>query len=239
MTFKENLYVTLTYNGFALPYDMSLSKNHVTLYLKRLRKAYEPKRFRYFVCGEYGTKGRRPHYHIALFGIGFKDEEIVREAWKGHCKLYGKKVSWNMGFVDIGFLTDKSAGYISGYVCKGLYQNNDYVKEKLNGRRPEFQIMSRKPGLGAYKARDFASKLGSRDVQVRTIRIGKKNWPVGRYIQQIIDAERCFEGNKYKGIREYYASIYDGRSVEEIMEDSFQVERNLVGKQKIYNRRSR
>ena len=59
---------------------MTLVKKDIQDFLKRLRyheKGYQswenPKNnkienpIRYLACGEYGTKGGRPHYHMALF----------------------------------------------------------------------------------------------------------------------------------------------------------------------------
>lgn len=37
------------------------------------------KQFRYYACGEYGTKRRRPHYHIILFNI-YSEQSIIN-AW--------------------------------------------------------------------------------------------------------------------------------------------------------------
>lgn len=237
MSNKENLYVTLTYNGFAIPYDKGLSKRHVTLFLKKLRKSILPKKLRYFVCGEYGGKQGRPHYHLAIFGIGFGEAENIGKAWRDSARLYGERIEWDKGFIQIGFLTDKSAGYISGYVCKGLYQNNEHVRRKLNGRKPEFQMVSRKPGLGAFKARDIAYKLGNRGVDVQTINIGRRSYPIGRYLREIIASERQVKGEEFKSINEYYDSVYDGRDVEEIMQDAIQIERQNLAKLKIHNKR--
>lgn len=240
MSHKETLYVTLTYNGFDIPFNYSLRKTDVTRFLKRLRKSVLPKRFRYYCCGEYGFEKSRPHYHFTLFGIGFEEAENIRQAWRETCYLYGEKVTWSKGFASIGFLTDKSAGYVAGYVCKGLYQDNDYTRSVLNGRAPEFSVMSRNPGLGAYKARDIANRLGNRDVDVSTIRFGKKSWPIGSYIRRIINDERSYKEAEYTNINKYYNSVYDGvTSIDEKIIAATQLEKNNLARLKIYNRRRR
>lgn len=48
------------------PYLPTLSKTDVQKFLKRLRKNYG-KKVRYFICGEYGPKSFKPHYHILFF----------------------------------------------------------------------------------------------------------------------------------------------------------------------------
>lgn len=74
---EENSFLTLTYAPEHLPENGTLLKRDLTLFLKRLRKAYSGKCIRYFGCGEYGDKFARPHYHLILFG--FSPPELRRE----------------------------------------------------------------------------------------------------------------------------------------------------------------
>lgn len=60
--------LTLTYDNEHLPSNSCLCKEHVTLFLKRLREFVYPTKIRYFYCGEYGSKKGRPHYHMIVFG---------------------------------------------------------------------------------------------------------------------------------------------------------------------------
>ena len=62
----DNCFLTLTYDEESLPQYGSLEYRHVQLFFKRLRKKIGA--FRYFVCGEYGPHGDRPHYHALIFG---------------------------------------------------------------------------------------------------------------------------------------------------------------------------
>lgn len=66
---EENSFLTLTYSPENLPSNGSLVKHDLTLFFKRLRKAYSDKKLRYFACGEYGEQFDRPHYHVILFGL--------------------------------------------------------------------------------------------------------------------------------------------------------------------------
>ena len=66
-------FITLTYNDEHLPSDRSLNVEHFQRFMKRLRKHLEPLKIRFFHCGEYGDKFRRPHYHAIVFGYDFPD----------------------------------------------------------------------------------------------------------------------------------------------------------------------
>jgi hypothetical protein len=72
---EHNSFITLTYNDENLPADGSLDVRHWQLFMKRLRKRHGSG-IRYFHCGEYGSKHRRPHYHACLFGLDFPDKKL-------------------------------------------------------------------------------------------------------------------------------------------------------------------
>ena len=77
------LFLTLTYNDWHLPtveadshhYIPTLRRDDIQLFIKRLRKRLSDdgldSSFKYVYCGEYGTKFKRPHYHMVI--IGFPD----------------------------------------------------------------------------------------------------------------------------------------------------------------------
>lgn len=116
---EENSFITLTYNPEKLPSDGSLIPWHVTDFLKRLRKSIAPKKIKYFMCGEYGEKFTRPHYHICLFGHDFQDKEIYQERegiilWTSDTleKL------WGHGFTTTGELNFNTAAYTARYILK-------------------------------------------------------------------------------------------------------------------------
>lgn len=100
---------------------------------KRLNKTLPKASFpiRYFAVGEYGSQRGRPHYHALIFNMLPKTVEHIQTLW-------GK------GIVHIGTVTSDSIGYVCKYQLKGKYQ-----KQQLqDGLEKEFQIMSRRPGIG-------------------------------------------------------------------------------------------
>lgn len=90
------LFITLTYNPEHLPKNEygyeTLRKLDLQLFFKRLRSLLDnqsiPHSLRYLACGEYGSKTKRPHYHLLLWGFPlahFKDilkvQSFIQKAW--------------------------------------------------------------------------------------------------------------------------------------------------------------
>lgn len=135
---KQNCFVTLTY---ADPPPEEISKEELKLFWKRLRRRLEPLKIRYFACGEYGEKTRRPHYHAILFGTDFLANSYVIND-----ELYGNKLLehiWQSGSkktirgnVVIAEVTPASIAYVAGYCNKKI------------GDEDTFNMMSTKPIIG-------------------------------------------------------------------------------------------
>lgn len=173
---ERSTFVTLTYDQAHYPPGGNLVPRDLVLFLKRLRFHIKPVPIRYFGVGEYGEETWRPHYHLALFGIGREATPDVQTAWgKGH--------------VFLGDLTAKSAAYICGYVTKKMTSAED---QRLGGRHPEFARMSRRPGIGHGAIEAIRASLDDREgcKQVglvgdvpSTLRHGGKQMPLGRYLK--------------------------------------------------------
>lgn len=139
-SYKDNCFITLTYNEDNRPKDDHLSKRDLQLFIKRLRKHFKNAKIRYFACGEYGSKKGRPHYHVILFNCKFDDLYF----WcldNKKTKLYRSPTLeklWTFGFSTVGELTDESAKYCAKYLQKIPADNRP---------RP-FILMSKKPGIG-------------------------------------------------------------------------------------------
>lgn len=134
--YATSLFVTLTYDQENYPEDGSLSKRELQLFNKRLRKNIDQK-YRYFACGEYGSKTGRAHYHAILFGLSEEYEKWIEK-------------SWSKGFVNVKiFNPGRHAKYVAKYITKAIGSQ----KFLQDGRQKEFALMSRKPGIGhvAYK----------------------------------------------------------------------------------------
>lgn len=172
---QASAFVTLTYDKEHHPVDGSLRPKDLTLWLKRLREAVAPVKFRYYAVGEYGGLTWRPHYHAALFGI-CPDPQLM-------------KATWPMGFTMVAPLTPQSMAYVAGYCTKKMTRRDD---SRLSGREPEFARMSLRPGIGAPAMDAVANALTTRagaklvaqqaDVPM-TLAHGRQSMPLGRYLR--------------------------------------------------------
>lgn len=156
----QNCFVTLTYSDENLPDDMSVSKRDCQLWLKRLRKELGHQRIRYFLCGEYGGKTKRPHYHAILFGIDFLSDRYPWETINGfvHYRSPLLEKTWPLGHSTIAAVSKQSAGYVARYSVKKAndftasggdpYTRLNAVTGEFYQVKPEFLLMSRHPGIG-------------------------------------------------------------------------------------------
>jgi len=152
---KDNSFITLTYNDENLPGDLSLNRQHLTKFFKRLRKQKGP--YRYYACGEYGDQTKRAHYHACLFGIDFEDKVELRKI-NEHTLYYSQQLTdlWGYGHTSVGELTFESAAYCARYVLKKKVGQGDLQHVVLNEETGEltpvinpYAIMSNGGGKAA------------------------------------------------------------------------------------------
>lgn len=169
---RDNSYVTLTYATENLPPGGSLELRDVQLFMKRLRKAREPNKIRFFLGGEYGDDNGRPHYHALLFNCGFGDRVFIGNNSRGEPLYTSSELSdlWPHGFHTIGAVTFDSAVYCAKYALKKVTGDravDHYCVYDENGecfdRRPEFAVMSRRPGIGATYYERFGDEVRNLD----------------------------------------------------------------------------
>lgn len=156
---KKAIFVTLTYNDLHVPKTdkgiLTLDVRDIQLFFKRLRKYFTGIKIRYFLAGEYGPKTKRPHYHAIIYGLelsDFPDLAIYKVNELGNI-IYKSKILediWQNGFITLAEVNYKTCAYVSRYVLKKHFSFN---KHELDGAKPEFNLCSRRPGigLGAYQ----------------------------------------------------------------------------------------
>lgn len=155
----DTKYVPLTKNGF-----MSLNKRHIQTFMKRLRKLSDRK-LKYYVCGEYGSKRDRPHYHMIIFNA---DAEKVEQAWSEYKAGFGYV---SFGSIYIGEVNEASIGYTLKYMQKP----GKIPKHSNDDRQKEFSLMSK--GIGQNYLSDSINKWHKNDLLNRMyvpIKGGKK-----------------------------------------------------------------
>lgn len=160
---EVNSYVTLTYSDECLPADHSLVYRDFQLFMKRLRDRLGYRVVRFYMCGEYGERTGRPHYHALLFGVHFADRVYHKKI--GKHKVYVSHSLddvWSKGYGLVGGVSFESAAYVARYVLKKITgplakQHYSYVHPETGEiiqRVPEFVRMSnggrtKSGGIGA------------------------------------------------------------------------------------------
>lgn len=156
---SSSYFVTLTYDTTHVPISekgrMTLDKKDFQDYMKRLRHHFKAP-LKYYMCGEYGSKKWRPHYHVILFNAD--DPKHIADEWK-------------FGNVDIQQMSAATVAYTAKYIQKTArvpaYPGDD--------RMPEFSLMSKKLGdnyltkemVKYHKAdlsRNFATEVGGKKI---------------------------------------------------------------------------
>lgn len=171
--YDDNCFITLTYAPEHLPADGSLSLPHFQKFMKRLRKRTGA-HIRYYMCGEYGEKLQRPHYHACLFNFDFPDKIFYKNS--AGMPLYTSKILeevWGLGFCTVGSVTFESAAYVARYVLKKQYGATAHYAD-LDGvvKTPEFTTMSRRPGIGSSWFEKFSGDVFPHD------RVIKDGFPI-------------------------------------------------------------
>lgn len=164
-----NYFITLTYDDWHLPANMSLRSKDLQDFWKRLRKAVfsenglvrrvpefevvNGKRtlvngVRYFACGEYGDRSCRPHYHAICFNLEIPDLIPYKRSFDGSQLWVSNWLSalWGHGHVVIGAVTFETCAYVARYVTKKIY--GLAAPEHYGDREPEFCRSSNRPGIG-------------------------------------------------------------------------------------------
>ena len=159
----NNWFLTLTYSDEFLPVinkktgeilaHATLDYDDIRSFNNSLRKYFERRGhigIRFFVAGEYGDQTFRPHYHYLAFNLPLTDLVFYKKSKLGDIYYNSPLLDkiWRRGFVVVGELNSKSAGYTARYClkkCKDLYDRDKY--DRL-GILPEFIHCSSRPGIG-------------------------------------------------------------------------------------------
>lgn len=158
--YKDNVFLTLTYDPDHLPYSVdedgvlngTLKKRDLQLFWKRLRKALpREQHIRYFACGEYGDKTFRPHYHAIVFNFKPPDLEFYRRSPTGDIYYHSKWLDeiWENGAVIVGDVTKETCAYTARYVIKKAQDSSLNELYSDMNIQEEFIVMSRRPGIAA------------------------------------------------------------------------------------------
>lgn len=178
---ERNSFLTLTYEDGQLPHEReswvpygSLHYRDFQRFMKRLRKATGlPLRF--FMCGEYGPEGGRPHFHANVFGWLPNDRKAFKKSGAGEMTYTSEMLSklWRYGVCTVQPFTSRTAAYAARYVVDkvgGQLAESHYRTVDADGvihqRVPEFSRCSLRPGIGARWFERFGRDVFPHDLAV-------------------------------------------------------------------------
>jgi len=175
---QQSCWATLTYSEKYVP--PTLSKPHLSSWLKRLRSRLPDSKVRFFASGEYGETTQRPHYHCILFGTS--DEHSITS-------------SWRFGHVRIDPITPAAISYVAGYCSKKVGWKLDRGERvdpetgELFTYQPPFILMSRNPGIAANAKKYWPSWRETAIHHGREV-------PVPRYLHQAWKDHASFQAQE-------------------------------------------
>ena len=217
---KTSYFLTLTYDEENIPVNHQLNKKHLDDFLKALRNYFKNKYdydgIRYYACGEYGSKTARPHYHAIIynlpltplefkvFGFEYDKRYKFRVVGKGEdgTDLYEFDLLnqlWKKGFVVVGQVTDRSCGYVARYVDKKRLSGEKNKDLKACGIVPEFNCMSRMPGIGVPYYEKYYKKILDNNLNIF---INGTTISVGRMFEKFLDKYHPEYLDRYKKLKE-------------------------------------
>lgn len=170
---ENNYFVTLTYDpdhihideyledreGFTWvnegDWNGNLYPKELTQFIKSLRQKmkrdYGDDGIRFMACGEYGSKGARPHYHIIFFGLNLPAETFFEPQIINKNIYYRNKIIediWTKGFSNVGEANWNTISYVARYITKKINGEGSEQLYAANGKIKEFMRVSRMPGIG-------------------------------------------------------------------------------------------
>lgn len=230
-TSESAWFLTLTYNDDNLPlspetYAPVLRHKDVRRYLARLRATRGGGlKFRYYLCGEYGDRTLRPHYHAILY---FSQTRPAPADLEATLDRY-----WGHGHTLLAEANEKTFQYVSHYIVKKAKHHEFEV--------PEYQTMSTNPALGT----EFINRLGnlyldSKALQLdlektedvrNSFRYNGQVWPIDPYMRNKL--------RDHVGVPRLRSERHEGMSLDEVLVRNWreQPTEKDYEKARIYNER--
>lgn len=149
-----SFFLTLTYDNDQIPIRIRenvpyfvFNKKHVQDYLKRVRYYVHELNSdilcRYFCVSEYGSKGKRPHYHMQFF---VKNDNSFKY-YKQICNIL--KENWKFGYFQRKVTSPANIHYVTKYCIKSLDHVDPICIDSC------FILMSKRPYIGECAESDL------------------------------------------------------------------------------------
>lgn len=214
------MFITLTVNNENLEQvfpNNSLCHKEFQKFIKRFRNYLErhtedkPK-IKYLMCGEYGEKFGRPHYHAVIFGYEFDDlkqHHVRGGAVKNSFRSPTLEKLWKFGFSQISKVNYEKCTYLAKYVAKAKAKSKDeYGYTDLNTgeikyKKKEYMVYP-KGGLGKQYFMDNHKAIlrkGYLELPMKNKRQGDGKTPakigIPRYYKKLAEQYFGKEYNEY------------------------------------------
>lgn len=248
---ENNSFITLTYNDANIPLKeivdtktgevkpiSSLNPEHTKNFIKKLRRHYKyhynHEGIRYYLCGEYGDKTKRAHYHVLLYNCEIKDKVFHKRTEAGILWTSETLAKiWGKGHIIVADMTWETCAYTARYMMKKQKGKDAKSYYENLGIIPEFCRMSLKPGIGLKYYEENKDKIYENDEIWITGSKGKatKIKPPN-YYDKLYDLEEPEKMEEIKEAREYAAYIAKMNKWKKInipMEEQLKIEERAKG----------
>lgn len=206
---EHNCFITLTFapeHIEARDKPFNLDHSEFQRFMKRLRKKYGDG-IKFYQCGEYGDNFGRPHYHACLFGHDFEDKEYFGKSPSGYPLYTSPSLNalWPYGYSTVCAFSFETAAYTARYIMKKVngkkaedhYDYLDPITGELYQRQPEYNTMSRNPGIGKL----WYDKYGKHSQENDIVIINEKASKPPKYYDSLFEAQFPHEYSKMKSKR--------------------------------------
>lgn len=169
-TSKASCFITLTYDDEHLVFGKipTLYHPHFIEFRDRLRAHIryhfgKDVKIKYYMCGEYGSKNFRPHYHAIITGFDFPDKVLEYER-NGYPHFQSELLTklWRKGRTEVCEASFDTCAYVARYIMKKV--NGADASSHYDGFASEYSTCSK--GIAYDWFKKFKSDIYNSDVMI-------------------------------------------------------------------------
>lgn len=175
----DNMFLTITYDDEHLPKNKSLNKKHIQDFMKRFRQEIG-KKVKYYMCGEYGEKTARPHYHFIIFGYYPTKQDMYYCSYSSGRRRFASRTIeklWKFGNNVVEEVNRLTCEYTAKYIQKKLY--GEEAEKMYIGVEAPFSLMSK--GLGLNYLGEHLDEIIDRGIVQEGVKLSLPRY----YIQKL------------------------------------------------------
>lgn len=154
----------IEWKGCLFPKDL---KNFIDYLRKIVKKETGHTGIRFIASGEYGERGRRPHFHIILFNCPLPVESFYESRIDWKKDTYWKSdiidKAWGKGIAEVGEVNWETIAYTCRYITKKINGKDSEYVYAAKGQIKEFLRTSRMPGIARNYYEDNKIEIYKQD----------------------------------------------------------------------------